>query len=737
MLLKTMCPHQGLRLHAVLGIIFAMVFMITARAPGENLLKNPDFEKNGAEGDVPADWATTTDSAGKAALTDTDAHTGKKSVALPPNTSLEQKIDSVPAGPYLARCWVKSESEQSVTFLIRNSEAPWAGYTCAELKVPSDKWTQLEAFCVMDRSGPITISLGGVSKDFHLYHGTEQDMASAILADDLELVRYEAKSFKVQPDWRDKVKWPGVEDPAQTFAGAPIVQAGHLVGTVRKTDGGLVLWAILPNGLKQRCIIAPSPAIPGTNCISVQENGRKGIRVSGAGGSSYTAWFTDNGLVRLEASGVSTFQIQNCRLRYGLLPSFAGTDICYSPAAMPDSKEFNIPSTQWLVGLVEGNDSMMALAWETNAQPVSLGLSGTGPARLIDSVTIGMEKGSCALSFIEHTNIWHKEPLNEDWLGEYMPIGWERPFPARWMCHFFVSPSGRASFREPDMSYSFPIACAKTRMWGVWFEDWNHYPFYFDGPRTVFHFEKTFVPQGDALIYFLEPAAADLLSPCEVVEQLLGSERAAALFDFEANRLRKLNYSTPDKFIFDRPVCATTTRLSKIKGDEKSTLGVELATHLYEFIREIRGRVDQYGDFFSEMKAYLADSRKAHPEMDEYLSSLQKQISEAQSRSKEIYATPLASVEKKIEAMKVELQEGKGDGYNCGNLDVRGTAGSQDDLCRWYNRRVMKLAQTAALKCGDSPDKAIIAEHVWDESRKVLRRPTRWESRRTLYFFEP
>jgi hypothetical protein len=87
--------------------------------------------------------------------------------------------------------------------------------------------------------------------------------------------------------------------------------------------------------------------------------------------------------------------------------------------------------------------------------------------------------------------------------------------------------------------------------------------------------------------------------------------------------------------------------------------------------------------------------------------------------------------------MKVQLTEGKGDGYNCGNLDVRGTAGSQDDLCRWYNRRVMKLAQTAAFKCGDSPDKAIVAEHVCEESRKVLRRPTRWESRRTLYFFEP
>ena len=97
------------------------------------------------------------------------------------------------------------------------------------------------------------------------------------------------------------------------------------------------------------------------------------------------------------------------------------------------------------------------------------------------------------------------------------------------------------------MEYSFPFADAKTRMWGVWFEDWNHYPFYFDGPTHHLPFrEGLLCPRGDAVIYFLEPAAADLYSPCEIVEQALGREKAAALMDFNANELRKLKYSTPD-----------------------------------------------------------------------------------------------------------------------------------------------------------------------------------------------
>lgn len=731
--------------------LVALAFSAATGVADTNLLKNPGFEETALDPENAPAWHTAADSVGKAVLTAKEVHQGQKAISLPPNTSIEQTIPSAAAGAYLARCWVKSEAAQTLTFLLRNTEAPWAGYTCAELNVPQGQWVQIEAFCVMDQSGSLSLSLGGVSKTFHPYHGTEQDMASPIVADDFELVRYEGEparsdSVKVwdarkEPaaklDWSDKDHGSPVDSPAHAFEGMPIIQGRHLVGTWRQADGALTVYSVQEGKLEKRCVVAPSPAIPSPKYAMVQDADRAGIRVSSASGSSYTAWFTSQGLLRLEPRQVARFQIQECRLRYGLLPSFVGSDIVYNPAAMPATKEFHLPSTQWFVGLVEGNNALLVAAWETNSQAVSVGLIGEKQNRVIDSLSIGAEHGSLGLSFVEHTNLWHREQLNEDWLGDYVPIAWERPFPARWMGHFTVSPGATPSFRQPNMNYSFPFACAKTRMWGVWFEDWNHYPFYFDGPRTMFHFEKTFIPQGEALLYFLEPAAAALYSPCEIVEQFLGSARAAALFDFEANRLRKLKYSTPDQFIFDRPVCATTTRLSQIKQGEKATVGVDLATHLYEFIREIRARVDQYTAFFAQMKDYFASEEKAHPETREYLAGLQKMVEEAQANSREIYATPLSAVETKIDAMKTELRAGQGDGYNCGNLDVRSPAGAQDDLCRRYNRCVLKLTQSAAWNCGDSPEKAAIALHVWEQSRQVLRRPTRWEPRRTLYFFEP
>jgi hypothetical protein len=189
--------------------------------------------------------------------------------------------------------------------------------------------------------------------------------------------------------------------------------------------------------------------------------------------------------------------------------------------------------------------------------------------------------------------------------------------------------------------------------------------------------------------------------------------------------------------MYDRPVCATTTRLSKIKAEDKAVVGLNLATHLYEFIREIRGRVSQYAEFFSQTKAYLQKQKTAHPEAQAYLAELEAIVDEAPPKSREIFAAPLTDVETKIAAMKKLLAEGKTDGFDCGKLDVRGVAGSQDDLCRRYNRLVLRLMQTASARAVDSPEKAAIAKAIFDQSRQILRQPTRWEARRTLYFFEP
>ena len=719
-----------------------------------NLLQNAGFEEPADNAGNPPHWSTMAGSGGKLQFLEQACHCGRRSLVIPAHAAVEQTTESAKAGGYLARAWVRSDSAQTISLLVQDTNQPWAGYTCAEIKVPANEWVQVETFCSLEEDGRLTLTLGELSGDFRSYHGVSAQLRAAITVDDLELVRCEPSAgqlaawkvkrgiadwFKRQTvDWSNRSKWSQVETLTNSSAKAFVIQGRHIAGVVRPQDGSLEISSILKGLLRPRCTLIPSIPIPNAKCSLVTEDNRKGLRVSSRKGDrSYTAWFTPEGLVTIAAEHIPQFQITQCHLRYGLLPSFVGTDILYSPAKMAGSNQFQIPSTQWLVGLVDGNDAMLVAVWETDTQAVSLGLAGEGENRLIDSLTIATANAGFSLSLVEHPNLWHREPLKEEWLAQYVPIAWQRPFQARWMCQFFVRPATKPTFRQPNLFYSFPVASAKTRHWGIWFEDTNFYPFYFDGLRTILHFDKTYVPNGDALFYFLEPAAADLYSPCDIVEQALGREKALALFNFDAYRLRKLQYSTPDEFMYDRPVCATTTRLTKIKQEDKAVVGVNLATHLYEFIREIRGRLEQYGVFFTRMHDYLEAEKKAQPELTDYLDELERMVTDAQSKAKPIYATSLPSVQEKSEDIKKLLLEGTSDGFTFGDLDCRPTAGSQDDLCRHYNRFVMRLVQTAASKCGDSAQKAAIAKHLWDQSRDILQRPTRWESRRTLYFVEP
>jgi hypothetical protein len=719
-----------------------------------NWLQNAGFEEPADSAGNPPHWSMMAGSSGKLQLTDQAPHGGRQALVIPVHAAVEQTVESAKAGAYVARAWVKSEADQTIALLVQDTNQPWAGYTCAEIKVSGNQWVQVETFCSLEKDGSLTLALGELSGDFRSYHGVSAKMGSPIIVDDVELFRNEPGSgpltaWKVKHgvadwfkrtavNWSKRNKWSQVETLTNSPAKAFVIQSRQIAGVVQTKDGSLEISSIQNNQLKPRCTFIPSIPIPGAKCSLVTENNRKGIRVSSKkGGHSYTAWFTPEGLVSIAAEHIPQFQVKDCHLRYGLLPSFVGTDLLYSPAKMQGTNQVQIPSTQWLVGLVDGNDAMLVAVWESDKQEVSLGASGEGEKRLIDSLTIATANAGFSLSLVEHTNLWHREPLKEEWLAQYVPIGWQRPFQARWMCQFFARPATKPTFGQPNLFYSFPVASAKTRHWGIWFEDTNYYPFYFDGLRTMLHFEKTFVPNGDALMYFLEPAAADLYSPCEIVEQALGREKALALFNFDASRLRKLQYSTPDEFMYDRPVCATTTRLTKIKREDKATQGVNLATHLYEFIREIRGRLDQYGVYFTQTRDYLQAEKNAHPELADYLGELDKMVADAQNRSKGIYSTSLPSVQEKTESIKKLLLEGTNDGFDFGKLDCRNTAGSQDDLCRHYNRFVMRLVQTAAAKCGDSPEKAAIAKHLWDQSREILQRPTRWESRRTLCFIEP
>jgi len=151
--------------------------------------------------------------------------------------------------------------------------------------------------------------------------------------------------------------------------------------------------------------------------------------------------------------------------------------------------------------------------------------------------------------------------------------------------------------------------------------------------------------------------------------------------------------------MYDRPVCATTTRLTKIKQEEKATVGVNLATHLYEFIRESEAAWTIRRLFRPDARL-SGNQKKAQPELTDYLDDLEKMVTDAQFRSNAIYAIPCRTCKRKPKTSRSSAGRNN-DGFNFG-LWIAGHRRFAGRPFRHYNRFVMRLVQTAAQKCGDS-----------------------------------
>ena len=305
-----------------------------------NLLQNAGFEEPADNRGGPPGWSTAAGSNGKPQVTDQASHGGRQALAIPAHAAVEQKVASAKAGAYVARGWVKSDADQTIALLAEDTNQPWVGYTCAEIKVPRNQWVQVETFCSLDRDGSLTVILGELSKDFRLYHGVSAVMGSSIIVDDLELFRYEPRTSPVTVwevkagaiNWSKRSQWSQVDTSVNSLAGAGVIQSAHLLGIVQTNDGSLEIASIRDDQLKPRCTLVPSISIPAARCSLVTEKNRKGLRISSESGDrSYIAWFTPEGLISVVADHIPQIQVKNCHLRYGLLPSFAGTDICYAP----------------------------------------------------------------------------------------------------------------------------------------------------------------------------------------------------------------------------------------------------------------------------------------------------------------------------------------------------------------------------------------------------------------------
>ncbi len=495
-------------------------------------------------------------------------------------------------------------------------------------------------------------------------------------------------------------------------------------------------------------IVAALSAAEGTLSVSTRRNGRlthRGdVRLDAKGpvrltlvvpakrpGLAVEVFSQDEKLlyaVGLRADGILEIQQQpgrelsvQGRMQHVVLPSPVGADLLYGPDLRPSLTTYYLPSTHLVVGLMGQRDCMMVGVFPPGNHRSRISLDSPKPSRAITGLSIAGAPESFYLTYIERPSLWHEESLRAEYLEKDTPIEWQRPFDAKWIGRFYV---------ESDR-YHFPFYFRheKAKLWGRYIRGWFHYPFWFDGQKTMVHFEKKFPPKGKLLIYYLEgekktPAA----SPVGVMEAALGSQSARGLLDFDGVSQRIL-------LKHGNAVCAMTQKIEEAvaaHNEEKKRAQIEaFADDVWTFIRLIRERVFEFSDFAGKTKALLADAKKAHPALAGDLKPIENLLVEIQERAKdELPKATLDEVRQWTDRIKAVTAEARAEnlakvkklGGQC-----RSVAGTQDDLDRELSVLTIRVMEAAAAMGVQSPDHVRLADEIIARCRAVLRRPTWWE----------
>jgi len=525
-------------------------------------------------------------------------------------------------------------------------------------------------------------------------------------------------------------EWTSVsaDELPRRFRGDFVIAAPTVVGAFDTETGCLSVYTRRGDHLHKRGVVLPEPTGRATDYELLPGTDKAGPGIAVRSQESrleYTIHLNKDGVMEFKPARATKLTISKSELRYGIVPSCIGVDLVYDPRKHGEKGQLYIPSMNLFVGLVQGEECVMIGAWPPGEQVARLVLKEVGGGRAIDGFSIELNKQSLYLSYLEHPDLWHAEVLKDTYLEKNTVIGWEKPFPAKWIGRFFIE--------SEQIHYPFFFRSEQKKMWGRCIRGWFHYPVWFNDGKSYVHFEKKFPPQGELLIYFLEhhDDGQAVSSPFDVMQNALGRQQASSLLDLEGIEHRPL-------LEHRKAVCAMTREMAEIfksgnEVKEKATVK-QLADDIARFIRLIRERVFEFADFAKELRRFLEAAERADPSLAEALAGIKAVIEEMELKVKTgLPGTSLDEVGQWAERMTGLT--GAVHKENSGKFETlaakaRDLAGAQDDLTRDLSVLTIRLMEKAAELGVDSLERVKLAEQIIARARKVLRRPSWWEPRR-------
>jgi hypothetical protein len=527
---------------------------------------------------------------------------------------------------------------------------------------------------------------------------------------------------------------PGYYGREYAFNGDAVVENEHLTAVFRSKTGRVIIYSKADSNSKKLEFIPvelKDKPTTITHCTILQNTGDETaleVTFSGEGKKlSAVIAFDRAGIVDVKPGrnmkGISLIS----PIAHGIVPNFIGDDLIYSPDDYASMNTLYVPSENFFVGLIEGQNDMLVVTWPEGKQQMKLVLDGNHQkSHLVESIDIDNDGKSLYLAILSAPGIWHKEELKPTYLEKDVTIEWKRPFRAKWI----------TQLSEGRVQTTYTFREAKDKIWrGVI----GHYiyPVWFRGNNAFYRLSKKIPPKGRSIIYFLErkDTPASILAPVDILKATLGRQTSDAIVDLPGRKLRT-HHRRGAEGVRRACTCGCTEAIQAVfdAGQEvqKKEYVVGAVDDMVYFVEQHMERIGEYQEFARNMIAFLNQTRRSASELKLFLDRMEAIVQEItkEYQSKQELIMSLEYTDELAQQTKALTQKKQPENlkaYEDLSMKWRRMGGAQDDLVAQCHRITRKLLQQAGYGCTSSPKATEIAQQIITRCKKCLRNADGYE----------
>lgn len=538
-------------------------------------------------------------------------------------------------------------------------------------------------------------------------------------------------------DFGGKASWQRVSAgvTSHPLRGDVVVENERLAVSFCRGSGGPVICpksaAAQSNDRSRLVPVAPSGE-PGTRLteIEIQKNDEEGVALdvssrTQSGEEIRTVYSLAPGQEHVECKPIqSAAQIRiEAATRFAVIPDFFGADMVFDPRAYSQSKLI-IPPENFVLGLLEGQRTIVMSVWPTADQDAELFLAGAKDDRRIDAIEIAFSGKSVYVAMLHAPGIWHERRLPDPYIDEDVALQWSKPFPAKWRADF--------CFQRRNDSWDFQDH--KTSTWMYLYSE-IVWPCWFDGSSGFVRLSKRFINVKGAMDFVLvypsdrtRDTPLTTFTPVDIVRNTLGVGPCEYVLDREGLQGRSANTGRKN---FGRGVCDTTAPIEYLFLEEIETRESALVGHLVDDIladiRAINGRAQEFRRFGEELSKWIAAMPRQSGPAAQLLGEAEKSVKQIET----LYEEKLPIIKNPDHAdqigRRIKELASRSDPENIGECktltyELRDIGGTQHRLVGDYRVIVKRLRQEAGILGVEDPSTAKMAEEVRKLGGQVLRK---------------